>query len=227
VYTVEPIANAASYVWTIPAEANLISGAGTDSIVVDYSRVAESGFISVYGMNACGQGSLSSLEITVNLLPATPVISRLGNTLTSSAPEGNQWYMDGAIIDGATAQSYEVTATGIYWTTVTLEGCSSDTSNNIEVLFEGITNVTSAKIELYPVPSNGLFMADIAWPSAANFNIRIYNTIGSLVFEKKDVEIKGIANVVFDIRTVPLGMYTVLFTNGTNRIIRKMIINRD
>jgi len=227
VYTVEPIANATSYEWTIPAGANIITGTGTNSIVVDYSRIAESGMVTVYGTNSCGEGSVSSLEITVNLLPVTPVITRDNYTLTSSAHDGNQWYKDGTLIDGATAQTYEVTATGTYWAVVTLEGCSSDTSNNIYVLFDGIVNTTTGKFELSPVPSNGLFIATMTWPSAANFTIRIYNNIGSQIYEKKDVQVNGTTKQVIDMRPVPPGMYTVTFTTGAKQIIRKMIINRD
>jgi hypothetical protein len=227
VYSVLPIANATTYEWTIPVGANIITGAGTNSIVVDYSRIAESGMVMVYGLNSCGEGAMASLEITVNLIPETPVITRNVNTLTSSISEGNQWYKDGTLLVGATAQTYDVTATGWYWAVVTLDGCPSDTSNHIYVIYDGITTTTTGKFELSPVPSNGLFVATMSWPSAANFTIRVYNNIGSQVFEMKDVQVNGSTKQVIDMQKVPSGMYTVVFTTGNNRVIRKMVINRD
>jgi uncharacterized protein (TIGR02145 family) len=63
-YKVSSISNALSYVWTLPAGA---TGTGTsDSIAVDYGPAVISGNITVKGNNSCGEGSTSSLLITVN-----------------------------------------------------------------------------------------------------------------------------------------------------------------
>jgi len=67
-YTVPVIAGAGSYVWTLPGGTTGTSI--TNSITVDFGIAAVSGDISVYGTNACGDGSASSLSITVDPLPA-------------------------------------------------------------------------------------------------------------------------------------------------------------
>jgi len=46
-------------------------------------------------------------------------------TLTSSSETGNQWYLNGNPIGGATAQQYHPTVTGDYTATVTANGCTS------------------------------------------------------------------------------------------------------
>jgi D-alanyl-D-alanine carboxypeptidase len=68
-YSVQPIANATSYVWTLPTGAIGISN--TNSITVNFSINALSGNISVQGVNNYGPGGSASLWITVNpiLLP--------------------------------------------------------------------------------------------------------------------------------------------------------------
>ena len=63
------IANATSYSWTIPNGANIVSGANTNSITIDYSSSASSGSISLEGVNACGKGVISTQSITINSLP--------------------------------------------------------------------------------------------------------------------------------------------------------------
>jgi uncharacterized repeat protein (TIGR03803 family) len=63
-YTVPPIADASSYVWTLPSGA--IGTSTTNSISVNFGSSAVSGNISVYGNNSCGNGSASSLAVTVN-----------------------------------------------------------------------------------------------------------------------------------------------------------------
>ncbi|NVN95488.1 MAG: hypothetical protein HXX18_09425, partial [Bacteroidetes bacterium] len=72
-YTVPIIANATTYIWTLPTGA---TGASlTNSITVNFSTTAVSGSITVKGNNSCGDGISSSLAITVNSLPAVTVNS--------------------------------------------------------------------------------------------------------------------------------------------------------
>jgi hypothetical protein len=62
-YSIATIANALSYAWTLPSGA---TGTSTsNSILVDYGISAVSGDITVKGVNACGDGPISSLTITV------------------------------------------------------------------------------------------------------------------------------------------------------------------
>ena len=61
VYTVDSIAHATNYNWTLPAGATIVSGANTDSITVDFGTTAVGGNISVYGSNfsSCPNGATS------------------------------------------------------------------------------------------------------------------------------------------------------------------------
>ncbi len=134
---------------------------------------------------------------------------------------------DGVLIIGATAASFEVTENGIYACIVTINGCSSGASNSMIVINVGLQNLASAQLEIFPVPSNGLFTASITWPSNAVFAIQIYNSIGSLVYEQKDILVNGTTRQTIDMQSVPSGIYMIKFTTGTDQIIRKMVINRD
>ncbi|HEX2920698.1 MAG TPA: immunoglobulin domain-containing protein [Bacteroidales bacterium] len=69
-YVVPQIANATSYIWTLPYGAVIVSGAGTRSIEVDYPVGSISGVVSVHGTNGCTNGSESPvLDVEVNPLP--------------------------------------------------------------------------------------------------------------------------------------------------------------
>jgi hypothetical protein len=71
-YTVPAITHATSYRWTLPTGA---SGTSTSrSITVDYSNSAISGNITVTGISSCGEGTSSSLAITVDPLPVAAEI---------------------------------------------------------------------------------------------------------------------------------------------------------
>ena len=69
-YSVAPINNATTYVWALPPNASIATGAGTNSITVNFANNATSGNIYVYGNNICGDGGTSpAFPVTVNPLP--------------------------------------------------------------------------------------------------------------------------------------------------------------
>ncbi|MEI6062329.1 MAG: hypothetical protein WCR72_16620, partial [Bacteroidota bacterium] len=72
-YSVPPVTNATSYIWVLPTGATLATGSGTNSITVNFSASALSGNITVSGSNACGDGTASSLAVTVNPLPVPAI----------------------------------------------------------------------------------------------------------------------------------------------------------
>ena len=81
VFTVPTITNATSYIWTLPTGATGTST--TNSITVSYGETAISGNISVKGINTCGEGSTSSLVITVNIKSLTISAGGLSKSLNS------------------------------------------------------------------------------------------------------------------------------------------------
>lgn len=68
-YSIPLVSNATSYNWTVPSGASIVGGTGTNSITVDYSSGAVSGNVSVMPVNSCGNGTSSTLAVTVNRLP--------------------------------------------------------------------------------------------------------------------------------------------------------------
>lgn len=93
--------------------------------------------------SGCTAPASVPILITVNPLPPAPAINASGSgtfcgvgsvTLTSSSINGNQWYLNGKPIAGATNQTYIVKASGDYTDTVTESGCSSPASATTTVL---------------------------------------------------------------------------------------------
>jgi hypothetical protein len=227
VYTVPPITGAVAYIWTLPPGATTVSGSGTNSITVDFSNNAVSGIITVYGNNSCGNGTISpNFAVTVNPVPPTPVITNIGTTLSSSAPAGNQWYDQAGLITGATGQTYIVTNFGDYWDVVTLNGCSSDTSNHIIFPVVGINQHSSSVINLYPVPNEGIFNVSITTASQESFSIQVYNSLGVKIFEETKVVVNSSLQKVIDLGTIPTGVYTVIFEDSQNQVVKKIVVSR-
>jgi hypothetical protein len=226
-YSVAPVTNAIAYIWTLPQGASNVNGATSNTILVDYAANASSGNITVYGNDICGNGTVSPIfAVTVNPIPPAPVVTNTGTMLSSSAVTGNQWYDQAGIITGATGQTYVATADGYYWDMVTLNGCSSDTSNHKHILTTGINQHSSAVINLYPVPNEGMFNVSITTGSEESFSISVYNTLGVKIYEEAKVIVNGSLQKMIDLRPVPNGVYTVIFEDSMNQVVKKIVVSK-
>ena len=226
IYTVPAIANATSYSWTVPAGASIVTGSATNAITVNFSLSATSGIISVNGVNDCGSGIASSnFGVVVNPIPATPVITQHFDTLTSSANTGNQWYLNGVIIPGATGKQHVAVYTGTYTVVVTVNECSSLPSNGILVLPVSVTvEKANRTFEIYPNPNTGEFNIKVETLTSEVFNIEIYNSLGSLIWKQENVTVNGTFTKHVVLTDSPSGMYMVKLRNNDNTIVKKLII---
>ena len=227
-YAIDAIAGAQTYVWIVTAGAAIATGAGTTNISVNYGANATSGAITAYGNNLCGNGASSNLIVTVNPIPPTPVITANGYLLTSNAAAGNQWYHDGTAVPGATEQTYNVpaSASGWYWTMVTLNACSSDTSNHKYILGVGIGEPDQEKVNILPVPNDGHFSISLNSAKEISYRMEIYNTLGVKVYGERTITVSGTLVTPVDLSSVPGGLYTIILRSGSNQITRKILINK-
>jgi hypothetical protein len=111
---------------------NPIAGGTNQSFVA----AASGSYTAAVTSLGCVSSASDPLIVTVNPLPANPAITPGGPTtfcaggsvaLTSSSTSGNQWFLNGNAIGGATNQTYSATSSGSY--TVKVTGANSCTSN--------------------------------------------------------------------------------------------------
>jgi hypothetical protein len=154
------------------------------------------------------------------------VVTISGNVLTSSAPAGNQWYYEGTPIAGATGQTYTVTNnTGYYTCVVSLYGCSSPVSNQVWVVVTGQQELQAGNFNIFPVPNDGKFTVSMSSQSAETFSISVFNNIGAMVREVRDIAVNGRFDQVIDLRPVAAGMYTVVIrSNSGSQLIKKVVV---
>jgi hypothetical protein len=225
-YSVATISGATSYNWAIPAGASIVSGANTNSISVDFSLAASTGSVAVSGTNTCGTGTPSTMAVTVNTKPATPVITQNINILSSDAPTGNQWYRDGILIPGAVEQTYTILQDGTYTDIVTLNGCSSEVSNSIVVIHTGLANPDVQVVNVYPNPSNGSFWLTINTPGTTVYEMEILNSFGAVVYQSDKLQVNGTFKQYFDLQDLSSGMYTLMLRSDSQKIVKKIVINK-
>jgi large repetitive protein len=227
-YGVALIPGATSYTWTVPPGVTIL-GTYNSAVYVEFTDTAVSGNITVMGTNSCGNGAVSpNFAVSVNPIPPAPTISISGNVLSSNAPSGNHWYLDGNSIGGAFGQTYTAVQTGHYWDVVTLSGCSSDTSNNIFYVVVGIGEQNQgASLNVYPNPStDGMFTLVFSTVAAQSFNLSVLNNLGVTIYSANDIMVKGTEQKTLDLNFAPNGIYSIVLQNNDTHVVKKIIINK-
>jgi hypothetical protein len=116
-----------------------------------YVATANGSYTVVVTASGCPSAASTATIVTVNPAPATPTITPGGPTtfctggnvtLNSSSASGNQWFLNGSPLGGATSQQYVATVAGDYTVTVTASGCSSASSAAQTVTINAIPNAT-------------------------------------------------------------------------------------
>ncbi len=159
--------------------------------------------------------------VAVNQNTNTPTISQSNNMLTSSAATGNQWYSTSTgIIAGQTNQNFTPTASGTYYVVQTdANGCVSNSSNAINIIISGTSNIFGEKetiVNVFPNPNNGNFSLDLSGLAAENKTIILYNLIGQAVFSIKNTTEKM---VYFNQKDLAKGIYTLKIFGENNQKI--------
>ncbi len=70
-YSIVAMSDASSYLWAVPANAQILSGQGTTSVLVQFNAGYAGGNITVKGINNCGTGIARYKGAQLNI-PATP-----------------------------------------------------------------------------------------------------------------------------------------------------------
>ncbi|MCX6295488.1 MAG: T9SS type A sorting domain-containing protein, partial [Bacteroidetes bacterium] len=173
-------------------------------------------------------GCIFSTSITVantGSTPATPTISLAGLTLTSSSATGNQWYLNGVLIAGATGQTYTATVNGSYTVIVTTGGCASATSTAIVISNVGIDeSVNPYLFGIYPNPNDGNFNVTFTSADKSTYKLELFNALGQIIFKDDLVDFKGVYTKKLSVTDYGKGVYTITLTNSKNETVKKIIV---
>jgi hypothetical protein len=237
-YYVNPVQYASDYEWTVPSGASIVTGNGTTGITVQFSASAINGYVTVTAGNSCGASGVDREYINVNTIPAAPVITYNSGThvLTSNYTHGNQWFMNGSVILGATGHTYHITSSGSYYDEYTNNnGCTSIPSNSVNVnlssapdTINGISEQsTLINFVVYPNPGNGDFTYMIESGLDEAFSLEIFNLTGLKIYEDHNIFVHSMNKGKLDLQSFPNGIYIAHLFDGTSIIItRKIVITK-
>jgi len=167
--------------------------------------VKSAGSYSVQADNSTGcTGSSNAISVMLSPVPVTPTIyySNNANLLISSAPMGNQWYLNGVAIPGADSTTWYPTQNGLYSIIVTnAAGCSSESAqfNYVNI---GTDEWLKSQVRLFPNPNSGQFT--VTYPDELNIKtVRMIDGLGRVLLEREAPDNR----VEVDLGLVPNGLY--------------------
>ena len=105
-------------------------------------------------------------------------------------------------------------------------GCQTDTAYyQFNVLPTLIDNQLISNLNLYPNPSNGVFTLEFDVNLLTDFNIRILNSIGEIIFEDQMTDNKGKYLKSYDISQYPKSIYFVEINTPVGVINKKLVVH--
>lgn len=164
------------------------------------------------------------VSITILPAPATPTITESNGTLFSSSFNGNQWYLDGSIIPGATQRPYIPTVSGDYTVQVTnSQGCKSEMS--LPFYFAvGIGEYDIIyTVNIYPNPATGIIHFELPFANNSGVRAEIYDALGRLIND--NLINAGEANSI-SVGHLSDGLYVIRLTHAGQTYYGRVVIQK-
>ncbi len=146
---------------------------------------------------------------------ATPVISREGSTLVSSSSSGNQWFLNGEKIEGATGQGYTPYVSGTYTVAAGAGGCTR-ASDPVTFIVTGIER--RDEVVFFPNPANDKIHFNRLPPGTTRY--RIVSASG-LELQRGTI---GESDGTIDLEALAPGVHVLILSNRESITRMKIVI---
>jgi hypothetical protein len=205
---------------------NIFSITGNDATSGTDTAYYSGLYYYFYDMQVKSAGCASTVRQPVIL--TKPVITQNGNVLTSSFSSGNQWYLEGAAISGATSATYMPIHSGNYQVRVTLStGCMIQSDTLVYVLVgNNAGNNSDIGLTVFPVPASSQLNVIFAAKNNGNLTFSLVNAAGQIVYTNEQAIAAGNFSTVLNVASQPPGSYVLKILLGQKLYNTKIIILR-
>lgn len=195
---------------------------GCNELMINNQVYTSSGIYSQTLTNYLGCDSILNIHATVNPKPPTPFILMSGDTLFSTAPSGNQWYLDGSMIPDANENFYIPQTNGYYAVSTSVNQCPSDLSFIVEVFTTSLNNWAQKELNVFPNPNLGQFTIKMANDFQGQW--QLYNNLGQLVNQGSIIDRETTVELP---QVFAKGLYNLHIIDRQGKLIsgRKIVIN--
>lgn len=239
-YSIAAVSGAASYLWVVPAGANIVGASNGTTCTVQFNSGFTTGVISVYSLNICGVAG-GARSLSVKGIPQTPTVINGPNTIC--AFQQNVVYSTPSIT-GVNSYLWSVPSTA---TIVSGQGTNSITVNfgnksggiNVQAnrtcsgnsstkslgytinCREGISEAVNS-LSVLPNPSHGNFSVAYTSDKVTTTVISIIDFTGRIIYQEEKQSAEGLNE--FPMQTnLAAGMY-ILRTESGNDLQQKTFI---
>jgi hypothetical protein len=172
-------------------------------------------------------GCVSDKATIVATTVAAPTITKVVDSLVSSATSGNQWYFNDAPIAGEVGQKTKLRQTGAYKVVVTdATGCSQ-TSNIINHVVTALPPEVVAqeiKLSVSPNPNNGKFNVHFEVKTKADLTVDLLTASGQKVFTQTTPGFNGVYNKEINLGKPSSAYYLLKIEHNKKTYTQKVII---
>ena len=245
-YTTSGTGDADSYEWMLsPEEAGTLVADGMEASVNWNAEFNGMAYLSVLGVNDCGEGNPSTdLEISVDGVP-TPEIDGEAlacdfSTETYAVEEHDgstyTWEVTGGTLSEGQG-TYMITVewggvgTGTIMVMEETEGGCSGSSETFDVTLDDCTATSEILLQenvtLYPNPASGKINLEMVVSNGRSGWARVYNTVGQLVREQ---EFKGTGDrqvFTFDLNGLSSGLFTIQLVSAGEMLWHGKFMKKD
>jgi len=234
--------DADSYVWSLtPDDAGTITGNGLSATVEWSSNFSGTATVSIAGVNDCGEGNPSSLDVEVDAIPA-PVVTGENEVCDNTSEDYTTENNDGStytwdVAGGTIATGQGTNTITVDWgdpgngtVSVSVEtgaGCTGS-SDTLEVLIDNCTGIPetgdNGTISLYPNPASDYLNISLNSLDNASYSIKIYNRLGQQLISRKVEFLKGNQTRQINVSQLPGGLYLMVVQHGNNRPFKLQFI---
>ena len=190
-----------TYTWTVP------SGVLSPNTSTNSFTTSKAGIYSVTLTNSNGCISeVGSGTLSIQQIPNSPIITRDNAGFLLSGSIGTTWFKDGiAIAD--TSQKYKPVSPGSYTAKVTLNGCTSTSSNPYYYLVTDLINLSEEEyIKISPNPFIGFLNLEFKLKNYQKLNVQVINVSnGNIVYSVNDI----FSGTKLQLSNISAGIYVV------------------
>jgi N-acetylneuraminic acid mutarotase len=199
--------NSSSYVWA--ADESLSNTTISNPIATPTETTTYA--VTMAKRNGCTVTKEVTVTVTTPIKPTISISHDNGETiLTSSASTGNQWYLNGGVIAGATGSTYTADEPGLYSVKITTGGCDA-TAEPVSVVITAIApDEKNNALFVSPSPADNVISINLWKAAERKITIEVLSVDGKVMHQ--ETVAKEQTEVV--INHYPTGVYLVKATAG-------------
>lgn len=190
---------------------NGLSGPNITTISIEQTEDVNVNVIDQYGCT----GSSSIVQVIEHPIPA-PIINYSNGVLSSNYSTGNQWKLNNQPILGANQNTYSPNTNGNYSLTVTIDGCSGN-SSSVYYGSASLSENNPNSFSIHPNPATNQVIISSQF-FTENEAVQIFNTAGQLVHEYPNLSPQH-QTYTINVEQLNPGIYFIQIGEMTQKLI--------